>query len=169
MNGLCSVCRRERLFSRRSLADTVFWVTLPPSLTRWPGYLLAFIAEHATDRFERSLAVDGLKARHVNVLAVVDAEGPMSQRALGRRLRVDKSPLVGVIDDLERGGWAERRRSARDRRVQEVHVTDAGRGVLRRAEKLADRENERAFAVLDEDERAQLEAMLLRVAERQAG
>jgi DNA-binding MarR family transcriptional regulator len=143
-------------------------VTLPPSLTRWPGYLLTFIAEHATDRFERALAVDGLKARHVTVLAVVDAEGPMSQRALGRRLRIDKSPLVGVIDDLELGGWAERRRSTRDRRVLEVHVTDTGRTVLRRAETLADRENDRAFAVLDTTERDQLQALLLRVAERQA-
>jgi DNA-binding MarR family transcriptional regulator len=143
-------------------------VTLPPSLTRWPGYLLDFIAEHTTTHFERALAIDGLKARHVSVLAVVDAEGAMSQRALGRRLRIDKSPLVGVIDDLERGGYAERRRSRRDRRVQEIHLTDSGRHILRRAEKLADRENARVFAVLDESERAQLQAMLLRVAERQA-
>jgi DNA-binding MarR family transcriptional regulator len=143
-------------------------VPLPPSLTRWPGYLLTFIAEHAADRFERALAVDGLKGRHVSVLAVIDDEGPMSQRALGRRLRVDKSPLVGVLDDLERGGWAERRRSTRDRRVQEVHLTESGRTVLRRAERLADRENERAFAVLDDDERRQLQALLERVAERQA-
>ena len=148
---------------------TVFCVTLPPALTRWPGYLLNFIAEHTTDRFERALSVDGLKARHVSVLAVVDAEGAMSQRALGRRLRIDKSPLVGVIDDLERGGYAERRRSPRDRRIQEIHLTETGRHVLRRAERLADRENEHAFAVLDEGARAQLQSMLLRVAERQAG
>ena len=144
-------------------------VTLPPALTRWPGFLLRFIAEHSSERFERALAVDGLKGRHVSVLAVVDSEGAMSQRALGRRLRIDKSALVGVIDELEQGGYAERRRSRRDRRVQEIHLTDAGRRVLRRAERLADRENERAFAVLDEGERAQLQAMLLRVAERQAG
>jgi DNA-binding MarR family transcriptional regulator len=143
-------------------------VSLPPSLTRWPGYLLNFIAEHSTARFERGLAVDGLKGRHIEVLAVVDDEGAMSQRALGRRLRIDKSPLVGVIDDLERGGFAERRRSARDRRVQEIHLTDSGREVLRRAERLADRENERAFSVLDDGERELLQALLLRVAERQA-
>jgi DNA-binding MarR family transcriptional regulator len=144
-------------------------VTLPPALTRWPAYLLTFVADHATDRFERALAADGLKARHISVLAVVDAEGAMSQRALGRRLRIDKSPLVGVLDDLEHGGYAERRRSPRDRRIQEIHLTESGRHILRRAEKLADRENERVFAVLDEEERNQLQAMLLRVAERQAG
>ena len=143
-------------------------MTLPAALTRWPGYLLTFIAEHSNERFERGLAGEGLNGRHVSVLAVVEAEGAMSQRALGRRLRIDKSPLVGVIDDLERGGYAERRRSARDRRIQEVHLTEPGRHVLRRAERLADRENHRAFAVLDEAERAQLESMLLRVAEHQA-
>jgi DNA-binding MarR family transcriptional regulator len=143
-------------------------VSLPQSLTRWPGYLLNFIAEHSTARFERALAVDGLKGRHVSVLAVVDAEGAMSQRALGRRLRIDKSPLVGVIDDLEHGGFAQRRRSSRDRRVQEIHLTDSGRAVLRRAERLADRENARAFSVLDDDERELLQSLLLRVAERQA-
>ena len=140
-------------------------MSLPPSLTRWPGYLLNFIAEHSTERFERALAVDGLTGRHVSVLAVVDDEGAMSQRALGRRLRIDKSPLVGVIDDLEHGGFAERRRNARDRRVQEIHLTDSGRAVLRRAERAADRENERTFAVLSDDEREQLQVLLSRVAE----
>ena len=83
---------------------------LPASLTHWPGYLLTFIAEHATERFERAVEGHGIRSRHASVLVVIDAEGPMSQRALGRRLRIDKSPMVGVLDDLERLGLAERRR-----------------------------------------------------------
>jgi DNA-binding MarR family transcriptional regulator len=138
---------------------------LPHALTRWPGYLLTFIAERSTERFERRLAEDGVKGRHVSVLAVIDSEGPMSQRAIGRRLRIDKSPLVGLIDDLEHGGYAERRRRPGDRRVQELHLTDAGRKVLRRAERLADAENARTFGVLDASEQARLQDMLLRVAE----
>ena len=51
----------------------------------------------------------------------------MSQRALGRRLRIDKSPMVGLIDDLEQLGLAERRRRTRDRRVQDIHLTAQGR------------------------------------------
>ena len=75
---------------------------LPPSLSTWPGYLLTFIAEHATERFERAVARHGIRSKHASVLVVIDAEGPMSQRALGRRLRIDKSPMVGLLDDLER-------------------------------------------------------------------
>src|SRR6266516_4235753 len=111
---------------------TTATATLPPALTHWPGYLMSFIAEHARARFERELASEGIRSKHAAVLVVIDAEGPMSQRALGRRLRIDKSPMVGLVDDLERLGLAERRRGRSDRRVQDIHVTDAGRAVLER-------------------------------------
>jgi MarR family transcriptional regulator, lower aerobic nicotinate degradation pathway regulator len=143
--------------------------SLPESLTDWPGYLLAFIAEHATDRFERSLARQRIRTKHASVLAVIDAEGPMSQRALCGRLRIDKSPMVGLVDDLERLGLAERRRSDADRRVQDIHLTASGRDAVRRVIELADAQNERTFGMLDDDERAQLHGLLLRVAEATAG
>ena len=139
--------------------------TLPPALTHWPGYLLTFIAEHASDRFERAVAAHGIRSRHASVLVVIDAEGPMSQRALGRRLRIDKSPMVGVLDDLERLRLAERRRSDSDRRIQAVHLTAKGRRVLSEVTAIADAENARTFAVLDDAEREQLQELLLRVAE----
>jgi MarR family transcriptional regulator, lower aerobic nicotinate degradation pathway regulator len=138
---------------------------LPPSLTHWPGYLLTFIAEHASERFERAVESHGIRSKHASVLVVIDAEGPMSQRALGRRLRIDKSPMVGVLDDLERLGLAERRRSDQDRRVQAIHLTRKGRDVLERVLEIAEDENARTFEPLDEAERAQLHDLLLRVAE----
>ena len=138
---------------------------LPASLTHWPGYLLTFIAEHATERFEAAVAEHGIRSKHASVLLVVDAEGPMSQRALGRRLRIDKSPMVGLIDDLERLALAERRRSDEDRRVQAIHLTEKGREVLSRVREIADAENARTFDVLDDAEREQLHDLLLRVAE----
>jgi MarR family transcriptional regulator, lower aerobic nicotinate degradation pathway regulator len=141
---------------------------LPPSLTHWPGYLLTFIAEHATERFERELAGHGIRAKHAEVLMVIDDEGPMSQRALGRRLRIDKSPMVGLLDELERLRLAERRRSNSDRRVQAIHLTSKGRAVLDRILEFADEENARTFGVLDDAEREQLHDLLLRVAEASA-
>ena len=97
--------------------------TLPPALTHWPGYLLTFIAEHASDRFERAVAAHGIRSRHASVLVVIDAEGPMS------------------------------------------HLTAKGRRVLAEVTAIADAENARTFAVLDDAEREQLQELLLRVAE----
>ena len=141
---------------------------LPPSLSHWPGYLLAFIAEHATDRFERAIAPHGIRSKHAQVLVVIDAEGPMSQRALGRRLQIDKSPMVGLLDDLERLGLAERRRTDADRRIQAIHLTAKGRSALARVLEIAEEENARTFGVLDASEREQLHDLLLRVAEARA-
>src|SRR4051812_49517155 len=129
---------------------------------------MTFIAEHASGHFERELAAEGIRTKHAALLVVIDAEGPMSQRALGRRLRIDKSPMVGLVDDLERLGLAERRRSDADRRVQDIHLTDRGRAAVERVIELADAQNERTFSVLDDDEREQLHGLLLRVAEATA-
>jgi MarR family transcriptional regulator, lower aerobic nicotinate degradation pathway regulator len=142
---------------------------IPEALASWPGYLLAFIAERATERFERALAPHGVKAKHASALALIDAEGPMSQRELGRRLGIDKSPMVGLIDDLERLGYATRRRSDDDRRVQALHLTAAGRDVLARVIAHAELENARTFGILDEDEREEIHALLRRLAEAAAG
>jgi DNA-binding MarR family transcriptional regulator len=73
--------------------------------------------------------------------------------------------MVGVLDDLERLGLAERRRSAADRRVQAIHLTARGRAALARVLELAERENDRTFGVLEESEREQLHELLRRVAE----
>jgi DNA-binding MarR family transcriptional regulator len=126
---------------------------------------MTFIAEHASEWFERELAREGIRTRHASVLVVIDAEGPRSQRALGRRLRIDKSPMVGLIDDLERLGLAERRRGRSDRRVQDIHLTAKGARALQRVTQLADEGNERTFGALDDDERTVLHDLLLRVAE----
>jgi MarR family transcriptional regulator, lower aerobic nicotinate degradation pathway regulator len=112
--------------------------------------------------------VVGIRTRHAALLVLIDAEGPMSQRALGRRLRIDKSPMVGLIDDLERLGLGERRRGRSDRRVQDIHLTTKGRRVLQRVTRLADEGNERTFGALDDDERTVLHDLLLRVAEAHA-
>jgi DNA-binding MarR family transcriptional regulator len=141
---------------------------IPETLASWPGYLLAFIAERSTARFERALAPEGVKAKHAAVLALVDAEGPLSQRELCRRLGIDKSPMVGLINDLERLGYASRRQADGDRRAQAIHLTSAGRRVLARTVEFGERENARTFGVLDDEERAQLHALLRRVAEASA-
>jgi len=138
---------------------------LPEALSYWPGYLLAFVAERATERFEREIARHGIRSKHAQVLLLIDAEGPMSQRDVGRRLRIDKSPMVGLLDDLERLELAERRRSDADRRVQAVNLTEDGRDVLASVIEIAEAENARTFGVLEPSEREVLHDLLRRVAE----
>src|SRR5690349_8578256 len=80
------------------------------------GYLLKHtqlrLAEHAGP----ALAPFGLDARELAVLAVLAAGRPLSQLEAARRLGVDRTTMVALVDTLEGKGLVERRRSEEDRR-----------------------------------------------------
>lgn len=57
-----------------------------------------------------------LQAGDLEVLDLVDREGPMSPRMVTQAIGVHPATLTGVLDRLERGGWLTRRRDPTDRR-----------------------------------------------------
>ena len=112
-----------------------------------------------------ALAPHGLRVRSYSVLALAAADSAQpTQRELAEFLRLDPSQVVALVDDLERRGLVERRPDPSDRRANVVLATDAGRAVFAAAQAAA-RESERmTHASLDDDEHAQLTALLRRVA-----
>jgi DNA-binding MarR family transcriptional regulator len=62
----------------------------------------------------------------------------MSQVELAKRLRVDRTTMVEIIDGLEQRGFAERTLNPEDRRRYLVSVTKSGAQVHRRASAAAD-------------------------------
>ncbi|WP_192909463.1 MarR family winged helix-turn-helix transcriptional regulator [Gandjariella thermophila] len=139
---------------------------LPGRLLRFPSFLMLQLVKEAR-RIRGSLggspADDGLRAPHVTVLACLADFGPAAQRTISDRLGIDPSDLVSLLDDLERSGYATRRRDERDRRRYVVAVTAAGRRILRRHLGAAEKLNDRLLAPLSPAEREQLHALLLRV------
>lgn len=102
--------------------------------------------------------------RGYQVLVAITTEPPSSQLALAHRLGIDKTQMTYVIDGLEAGGFVERRPDPRDRRVRQVHPTDAGRALLTAArEGLRDAEVV-LLRHLSDDEQATLRRLLARVA-----
>jgi len=104
-----------------------------------------------------------MKTRHYSVLSVLSYKGPMSQQAVGLELRIDRTTMVAVMDDLERLGHLERRRNAGDRRMYDLTVTDAGREAVAQAEREVLEVEARLFAPLGEAERSSLHALLSRL------
>jgi len=81
----------------------------------------------------RSIAVSaphGLPTGSLTVLALIAANPGSSQSALARRAGLNKSALVGIVDQLERKGLAARDRSTSDRRRNQVTVTPAGEAAM---------------------------------------
>ncbi|MEU6040519.1 MarR family winged helix-turn-helix transcriptional regulator [Actinomadura sp. NPDC047616] len=94
------------------------------------------------------------------VLKMLAAVGPCSQQTLSEELRIDRSVMVGVCDDLERDGLVRRERNPRDRRSYAVTITDAGRRRLTEVEKSVPGFLDDVFQPLSHQERAQLTALL---------
>lgn len=102
--------------------------------------------------------------RGYQVLVAITTEEPSSQLALAHRLGIDKTQMTYVIDALEAGGFVERRPDPTDRRIRQVHPTDAGRSLLTSARvALGDVEGV-LMRDLSPDEQTQLRRLLARVA-----
>lgn len=89
------------------------------------GKLVSAAAEVALDPI-------GVKPRQYSVLATIASQESLSQQDMSRLLEIDPNVMVGVIDDLEQLGLAERQRNPRDRRRHVIVLTRAGRDALRR-------------------------------------
>jgi MarR family transcriptional regulator, transcriptional regulator for hemolysin len=79
--------------------------------------------------------------------------GDCTQNALGRKIGIDKTTMVVTIDELEAAGLAERRPSPTDRHARVITVTEAGRRMVREAERIAERVQNDVLATLPDDER----------------
>lgn len=73
------------------------------------------------------LGEHALRLLHMGVLNVLDAAGKQSQADLTDALRVDKTTMVGLLNDLEAVGFVERQRSPEDRRRHDVVMTPLGK------------------------------------------
>jgi len=82
---------------------------------------------------------------------------------LGDKLAIDRTTMVGLVDELEGMGLVERKRNHEDRRRYDLVLTDAGRSAVSEAEATAERVKEAVLAPLDDARRRQLHEMLASV------
>jgi len=72
------------------------------------------------------LAETGLRPRHCQLLMHLSGAGLTSQQDLLEALDLDASVLVGLLNDLEGGGFVKRLRDPADRRRHIVELSDRG-------------------------------------------
>jgi MarR family transcriptional regulator, lower aerobic nicotinate degradation pathway regulator len=138
----------------------------PRRLRRLPSWLLNQAALRANRLVSEGLEAEGMRRHHFSVLVALDEDGPASQAALGRRLGIDRSDMVAVINDLERDGLVARAEDERDRRRNVVRATPAGRKALKRLGARVDAAQAALLEPLSAAERRTLERLLARVVER---
>jgi len=137
--------------------------TLPPALSDRLGYLLGQAHLAHRRRAEVPLASLGLGVKEFGALSVLADEGPLSQQRLGKRMRVDRTTMVAVVDELERNGFVERERDPDDRRAYALRANSQGCRVLRRADEAARRADAEFLAPIPTADRRQLKILLRRL------
>jgi DNA-binding MarR family transcriptional regulator len=81
-------------------------------------------------RYMRKWPGGALSLVHMQVLAALDTEGPLSMRRLAETLDVSQASATGIVDRMEQRGLIERTRDDEDRRVVRVGLTDQGRTTI---------------------------------------
>ena len=133
---------------------------LPPSMRDRTTFLLYRAGELSHSMANEMLAPIRLTARQVGILTLVIELEPMNQKALGDQLRIDRTTMVTLIDDLEEKGYVSRRRHPGDRRAFLIEPTAAGRSAKVQAIKILDEQKRRFLAPLSPDQQEQLLAFL---------
>ncbi|HYF65906.1 MAG TPA: MarR family transcriptional regulator [Herpetosiphonaceae bacterium] len=136
---------------------------VPAALLGRTGFLLSSLGRRFRAATEHALAPLGITPVHYGVLSVLAARGPAAQAAVGQTLRIDKSSMVVIMDQLEQRGLVERQRNPRNRRAYELILTAAGTQALRDADRIIAASEEAGLAALDQAERDQLHRLLLRL------
>jgi DNA-binding MarR family transcriptional regulator len=118
------------------------------------------------DRIGRLLRPLGVSAAGGLVLGLLRDRGPITPSELGARLIVTRATVTGVVDSLERRGFARRRANPDDRRSLLVEITPAGREVLQELRSLVHRHEKEWMAALDDLELAAYIAAHHRIQDR---
>ena len=137
---------------------------VPDELLRSNIFLLKRLGfgakQKALDAYEKA----GLIPYHHAILALLDEGVRETQGAIADALGYDRGQLVGLLDELEQRDLVERRRDPDDRRRHVVRLTPEGKRALKRLRVLARELEDDFLAALDDEERATLHALLLRLA-----
>jgi DNA-binding MarR family transcriptional regulator len=131
------------------------------------AFLLAQLGHHATTLFAERVATVGLTPPHAGILRAVAAEPGRSQQALSAQLGMLPSRVVVYVDELEERGYVERRANPKDRRLYALHLTAAGKRLLRKLSQLARDHEAQLTAALDPEQRDALRSLLTTVARQQ--
>jgi DNA-binding MarR family transcriptional regulator len=138
---------------------------LPEELVDSALFLLKRLGMSAKERSFTAYEELGLHPYHHAILAVLDEGTRETQGSIADSLGYDRGQLVGLLDELEELGLVVRRRDPADRRRHIVQMTPEGKKALARLRTLARKLEDEVLVALDDDERAQLHALLLRLAQ----
>ena len=137
---------------------------LPEELRANTLFLLARLGFAIKARVMQEFEEAGFSHYEYSVLAILGEGACEAQATIADLLAVDRSQLVGILDQLEKRGLVERMRDPNDRRRHTVSLTADGKRQFGKLKTIVRKVDASVFEPLDEQGRKALQAALLAVA-----
>ena len=127
------------------------------------GYQLRRAQFVVFGQFQKTLAKRFVTPGQYGILTLIGRNPGLTQSALARAVRVERSTMVAVIDKLEKAKFVERRPSPTDRRSYALVLTDRGQKLLGELEPLVQKHDAHISTILNSDEKGKLLELLTRL------
>lgn len=125
----------------------------PSDLEQFIGYNLKRAYVIVQEDFRAALGKDGLAPRVFSALSLVVQFPNITQSKLARKLGIERSGLVAIIDELEKRAFLKRTTVPGDRRVQALVPTDKGITAYRDSQKVVQDHESALLSNLTTDEK----------------
>jgi DNA-binding MarR family transcriptional regulator len=122
-------------------------------LERSPIHLLHRASQCASDAFQVEVGEGDLTPRQYAVLVAVSQNEGLSQTQLVEKTGVDRSTLADIVRRILKKGLLQRRRTKDDARAYAVKLTEEGWRILKAADPLAKRVDDKILAALPGQQR----------------
>lgn len=132
-------------------------------LERFLGYRLSRVKVQVHRLFMKRVAPFALNPGEFSVLVLLDEKPGVFLRDLSRALDISAPNLVSVVDRLVKRGLVSRAPGLKDRRLQHLSLTGAGRVLLEQAESEVERFEQQLASLLTDDERRVFLSALARI------
>lgn len=127
--------------------------TFPLKLEHSPIHLLHRAGQCAGDVFQSEMSLGDLTPRQYAILLTVAQNEGLSQTHLVEKTGIDRSTLADIVRRLLKKGLLQRRRTKDDARAYAVKLTEEGMRVLKSAEPMARKVDDRILAALPGQQR----------------
>lgn len=112
------------------------------------GYRLRRAQLAVFQDFNEAFSAKGLRPTDFAVLLLLTRNQGAKQSEVAEALGIQRANFVAIVDGLENKGFVVRRKSEIDRRVQSLHITEAGLAYLNELLPIWDEHEERLLAQL---------------------
>jgi len=133
---------------------------IPAVILERMGFLLNRAALKQRELVEEAFKPFGLIGKHLGILLLIQDKGALPQMEVGKCMYIDRTTMVGMIDDLERLGYVERKAHPTDRRAHALYLTTKGKELLPKLYQIGLKAEKKLLAPLSSKDQAELNRIL---------